>query len=292
MIVYHESVLLKEAVEHLKIKDGRKYIDCTLGDAGHTIEILKNGGLVLGIDQDPQGLERAKARVEEAFNGPNPNFKPVLGNFKNVADLAQANGFERVDGVLYDIGTSFVQLSDVGRGFSFDSTAELDMRMSPDLSLKASDLVNALSEKELTKLIFDYGEDKFAHKIAKAVVKARKEERIQTCRQLTQVIESVVPRFKGVKIHPATRTFQALRIAVNDELNNFDISLSKVATEPLVIPGGRLVIITFHSLEDKLAKVARPGLREILRKPLTASPEEIKANYRARSAKLRVYEKI
>lgn len=284
---YHKSVLLKEAVEHLKVKNGGKYIDCTLGDGGHTLEILRNGGEVLAIDQDPEALKRAKERIGNAASYSNVTF--ANGNFKDIDELAKAKGFLEVDGILYDLGTSTLQLKDMERGFSFDSEAPLDMRMDPDLSVTAQDLVNALPENNLADLIFNYGGEHFARRIAKAIVKARKEKKIEKCNELSYIVDRAIPTKRG-KIHKATKTFQALRIAVNNELENLDTSLSRAAS--LLIPGGRLIVISFHSLEDEISKRERPFLKEVTKKPLMASPEELAENPRARSAKMRVFEKI
>lgn len=283
---YHETVFKKEAVEHLKVKKGGKYIDATLGDAGHTLEILKLGGSVLGIDQDPGAHTRSLERIPEDLRS---NFKGVCANFKDIDKVAAENGFGAVDGILYDLGTSFYQLEEAERGFSFNSDASLDMRMNPALQVSAKDLVNALSEKELTRMLSEYGEEHKARTISKAIVKARKDRPLELCSELAKVIESVSPRRPGDRLHPATKTFQALRIAVNDEIESLETSLSRAAS--LLIPGGRLIIISFHSLEDRKAKDGRPGLKKVFEKPLIPSEEEIKVNPRARSAKLRVWEK-
>ncbi|OGC50255.1 16S rRNA (cytosine(1402)-N(4))-methyltransferase [candidate division WWE3 bacterium RIFCSPHIGHO2_01_FULL_40_23] len=286
---YHTVVMADLAIEHLKIKEKGKYIDATLGDGGHSIKILKRGGLVLGIDQDPNSLSRVTERLANETGSMSERLTLFLGNFKEVEKIAQETGFKPANGILYDLGTSYHQLEEQKRGFSYSSEEPLDMRM--DLSLKASakDLVNGLSEKELSKLIFNYGGEDSAKKIARAIVNARKEKPIERCSELTEIIIGVKKRGEA-KIHPATKTFQALRIAVNDELNNLEISLSRAAA--LLIPGGRLVIITFHSLEDRIAKKVRPSLKALFKVPLVPNREEVLENPRSRSAKMRVFEKL
>ncbi len=289
MTIYHNSVLSKEAAEHLKIIKGARFIDATLGDGGHTIEILRRGGNVLGIDRDPIAIKRTTERLEALESDFLGKYLLIEGNFSEIDKIASGCGFEAVKGILYDLGTSYYQLSDSSRGFSFNADADLDMRMGGG-DIKASDLVNALSEKELTNLIGNFGGERFAGRIARAIVKARKEEKVATTLQLVKIIEQSVPKIKGERLHVATRTFQALRIAVNDELENLKKSLSRAAS--LLAPGGRLVIISFHSLEDKIAKGMRLKLQEVYEKPLAPSVEEQKLNIRSRSAKMRVFEKI
>ncbi|MEK7595162.1 MAG: 16S rRNA (cytosine(1402)-N(4))-methyltransferase RsmH [Patescibacteria group bacterium] len=286
MTIYHQSILVVEVVAHLQVKKGGKYIDATLGDGGHAIEILKLGGKVLSIDLDPDALERAKQRITELNLG--SFWQSFEGNFRDIFQIATNAGFGEVEGVIYDLGTSLLELSDPKRGFSFYSGEPLDMRMSPKLGVTAKDLVNALPEKSLAKLIFTYGEDRFANIIARAVVNARKEKDIVSCKELAELIYSVVPRIKGVSIHPATKTFQALRIAVNDELTNLEVSFG--GAEKLLIPGGKLVVITFHSLEDKIAKSLQSRLKEVAK--VLPSEEEITRNPRSRSAKVRIFEKL
>ncbi|MBI4091163.1 16S rRNA (cytosine(1402)-N(4))-methyltransferase RsmH [candidate division WWE3 bacterium] len=290
MRTYHAPVLLKEAITHLKVKTGGKYIDATVGDGGHTLEILKLGGNVLATDQDPVAVRRFTERYEKLASKTYGKAIAVQGNYKDIDKIAAVEGFERVDGIIYDIGTSFSQLSDDQRGFAFNSRESLDMRMDPNLSVTARDLVAALSQTELTNLLSEYGGERFAGRIARAIVKARKEKPLETCLDLSELILRVVGRSKVSKIHPATRTFQALRIAVNNELEDFQSSLSRAAT--LLIPGGRLVLITFHSLEDRIAKRARPNLKPVFAKPITPTKEEVEVNPGSRSAKMRVYERL
>lgn len=292
-MIYHTPVLLKEALENLRVKKGGKYIDATLGDAGHTIEILKKGGSVLGIEINEGALVRAKKRIEE--KNLSQNFIGILGNFKNIEEIANDNDFNEVSGVLYDLGYSSFELDYGGFGLSFQKDEPLDMRLDKSLGVTAEDLINSLSEKELSNLIFNYSDERMARKFARAIVKARNLKKIQTTLQLAEVIKSVSsPGYERGRIHPATRTFQALRIAVNDEITNLEKSLPRAAH--LLLPGSVIVLITFHSLEDKVAKdfgrSARSSVKEIFEKPITASYEELEANTKSRSAKLRVFEKI
>ncbi len=295
---YHKPVLLKESIENLNIEKGKKYIDATLGDGGHTIEILKKGGVVLGIEINEEALERAKERIEK--EGLSANFTGVLGNFKNIEEIAKTNGFERVSGIIYDLGYSSFELEKSGLGLSFSLDEPLDMRLDRSLGVKACDLLNSLSEKDIANVIYRYSDERLAKRIAKEIVKVRSLKKIQTTRDLVEIIESVTsPGYERGRIHPATRTFQALRIVVNDEIENLEKSLPRAAH--LLLPGSVIVLITFHSMEDKTAKdfgrCARPSVTEISEfegkkgKPVTPSVEEISKNPRSRSAKLRVFKK-
>jgi len=290
---YHKPVLLKEAIDNLKIKKGGKYIDATLGDGGHTVEILKKGGKVLGIEINKEALERAQERINKENLG--SEFNGVLGNFKNIEDIAGENGFSEVNGIIYDLGYSSYELEEGGLGLSFQKDEPLDMRLDKNLGVTAGDLVNSLSEKELSSLIFKYSDERMAKRFAKEIVKARGLKKIQTTAQLAEIIESASsPGYERGRIHPATRTFQALRIVVNDEIANLEKSLPRAAH--LLLPGSVIVLITFHSLEDKVAKEfgqsARSSVKEVFEKPISASFEELDENPRSRSAKLRVFEKI
>lgn len=261
---YHIPVLLNEVLQALSVKPGEKYIDCTFGGGGHSKAIEQAGGIVLGIDQDPE----AQA--------------PVRGNFAHLKEIADMAGFHPVSGVLFDLGVSSHQLETDYRGFSFNKEAKLDMRMDQTIGLTAADLVNAGSEKELANLFFKYGEEQDSRKIAKAIVENRP---IQTTNQLAKIILRVSHRGKNDRTHPATRVFQALRIAVNDELNSLEAALPQALE--LLKPGGKLAVISFHSLEDRIVK-------NFMKKSLLIRPteQEIENNPRARSGKLRVMEKI
>jgi len=289
---YHEPVLLKETIENLNVKEGGKYIDATLGDGGHSLEILKRGGYVLGLDVNEKSLKRARLRIKK--EGLDERFKGVLGNFKNIEKIGKENGFEKVNGIVYDLGYSSYELEELGLGLSFQTDEILDMRLSNSLGVTAADLLNSLNEKDIAKLIYEYSDEKMSRKIAREIVKTRSLKRIQTTKDLVEIINSVsYPGYERGRINPATRTFQALRIVVNDEIENLKKSLPQAAR--LLLPGSVIVLITFHSLEDKVAKEfsrrARPSIKEVYEKPLRPSEEEIERNPRSRSAKLRVFRK-
>ncbi len=290
----HKSVLLQEVIEGLNLKDGDTLLDGTFGGGGHTEAILEKipSVKVIAIDADSEALARGKEKFGNKISFHNTNFR----------NLDKVLGNEKVDGVLLDIGLSSDQLENSGRGFSFMKDEPLlmtfgsheSMKENPSSEVTASDVVNSWEEENLEKIIRGYGEESNARKIARAIVEARKEGVIQTSQQLAKIIESRVPR-RG-KIHPATKTFQAIRIAVNDELGALSEGLSK-GFESLE-KGGRMAVISFHSLEDRIVKqfvrqMAKAGRGKLInKKPITAGEEEIRANSRARSAKLRVIEKI
>lgn len=285
MDTYHIPALLKETIDGLSIKPGGKYIDATLGGAGHTKEILRLGGIVLGIDADIDAIENAKKLNLK-------NLTLVQGNFAHLKQIAQSQNFARVDGILFDLGVSTHQLEEGSRGFSFNTSAPLDMRMDQSLTVTAKDLVNGLNEGELSDLIYKLGEERFAKRIAREIVNARKIRPITTCDELAKVILKARPRSSFDRTHPATRTFQALRIAVNDELNSLKDALPQ-ATD-LLKKGGRIAVLSFHSLEDRIVKnffKENENLKIINDKPTTPSKEETLINPRARGAKLRLAEK-
>lgn len=286
---YHTSVLLQEAVDSLAVSSGKRFIDATMGGAGHTKEILQRGGKVLGIDQDEDALRFVSEQIK------NPNLVVALGNFKDIDTIAKENTFEQVDGILFDLGVSSHQFDEGARGFSFQKEANLDMRMGTSLSVKAADLVNGLTKGELMELFTKLGEEPFAKRIAEEIIKAREIKPIETTTELAQIAIKGYPRGFH-KIHPATKIFQALRIAVNDELNSLKIALPKAVE--LLKKNGRLSVISFHSLEDRIVKeflneCEEKGLGTVVtKKPIVPTEEEIRENARSRSAKLRVFEKI
>ncbi len=290
---YHTSVLLKEAVEALNVTKNGKYIDCTLGAGGHAVEIINKGGFVLGIDIDKDALDFVKENLKSQIS--NLKLKAVLGNFRNIDKIANENKYEKVDGILFDLGVSSHQLDTPERGFSFSKDALLDMRMDQGLSVTAKDLVNGLNKGELYELFTKLGEESFARPISNSIIRAREIKPIETTGELASVIARVYPR-NLKKIHPATKAFQALRIAVNDELNSLKESLPKSVS--LLKSGGRLVTITFHSLEDRIVKdqfnlFESEKLGQVItKKPIVSQEEEVEENTRARSAKLRIFEKI
>jgi 16S rRNA (cytosine1402-N4)-methyltransferase len=309
----HKPVLLWECMEHLNIRPDGTYIDCTLGGAGHSVEIFKtlnDNGSLIGIDQDLFAIETSRKRLEQVNN----HAKLILANknFKFLKDVCQENGIEGVDGILADLGVSSHQLDEAERGFSYQKDAPLDMRMDRTSPLNAEIIVNEYNEHQIKDIIRGYGEEKWASRIASFIVKARKDRRIGTTAELVDIIKAAIPssaRREGP--HPAKRTFQALRIAVNNELE----ILSKTIDDAVSVlkPGGRLCIITFHSLEDRIVKTEfqkkarpctcpsqfpvcvcgnKPQLKVLTRKPILPSQEEMEENPRARSAKLRVAEKV
>jgi 16S rRNA (cytosine1402-N4)-methyltransferase len=324
----HTPVLLAETLDGLQVRQGGAYIDGTLGGGGHTAALLAAGaGRVLGIDRDPAALEAAAARLESDRE----RLALAHGDFRDIGAIAHEHGFAEVAGVLLDIGVSSHQLDAAERGFSFNMDAPLDMRMDPTSGRTAAELVNELPEDELADVIYQYGEERASRRIARRIAERRRTAPITTTVELADLVKRAVGG-KDTRIHPATRTFQALRIAVNDELAALQEALP-AATE-LLAPGGRLAVITFHSLEDRIAKQfmqretaicllpprtfaeacphliekgagprpciyigARdcdyaPRLSPVTSKPITASQAEITTNPRSRSAKLRIAERL
>lgn len=306
----HKPVLLQECIENLNINPDGIYVDGTLGGAGHSIEIVKRlslKGLLIGIDRDEEALKAASEKLKEY-----KNVKYVHGNHDEIKEILEDLGIEKVDGILLDLGVSSYQLDEKNRGFSYMSEeSKLDMRMDRTQSLTAKDIVNTYSEEELTRIMFEYGEEKFARNISKKICEYRKNNVISTTGELVKIIEDSVPGFAKKDGHPAKRTFQAIRIEVNNEIEPL-YNTVKDSIEMLK-PKGRLCIITFHSLEDRAVKNAYQNAKGkctcpkdlpycicgaksqgdiITRKPIIPTDEEQKENSRAKSAKLRVFEKI
>ena len=291
----HVPVLLKEAIEFLNVRAGGTVVDCTLGMAGHSAGIAKllgPKGHLIGFDRDPEALELARTRlgqVSEELGGQAPKVTLVGEAFSSLARHVEPAS---VDGILADFGVSSLQLDEVRRGFSFMADGTLDMRMDTRQGPTAAQVVNEASERELADLIYEYGEERRSRRIARAIVRGRP---VTTTGQLARIVTSAVPAMKQDRIHPATRTFQALRIYVNRELDEIRALLEAAPT--LLKPSGRLVVISFHSLEDRIAKDslregAHRGIWEILtKKPAVAGEEEMDRNPRSRSAKLRAAEK-
>jgi 16S rRNA (cytosine1402-N4)-methyltransferase len=288
---YHIPVLSQEVLKYLSPEKGKTYVDSTLGDGGHTLSLLEKGAQVLGIDYSEESLDRAKIRIEatpwkDSFTG-------ALGNFKNIDKIAEQKGFSQVDGVIFDLGFSSSQLED-GLGLSFNTDVPLDMRLDKTLGVTAADIVNTFPADKLAKIFYRYSGERMSRRFANAIAEARNLQKLQTTKQLAELLESVAPPgYERGRIHPATRVFQALRIIVNDELENLKTALPRAAR--ILLPGGRMIVISFHSLEDKLAKEfghsVQPALEELTAKPVVPSEPEIATNVRSRSAKMRVFEK-
>ena len=307
---HHVSVLLDECIEGLNIKPDGIYVDGTLGGAGHSSQIAKRltTGRLIGIDRDPVALKAAGKRLESYAD----RVTLVHSNFCEIAQVLKDLNIEAVDGILLDLGVSSPQLDDGARGFSYMADAPLDMRMNSEDALNADTVVNTWAYEELKRILYTYGEERYAPQIASAICRRREQNPIRTTLELVDVIRSAMPPAAlREKQHPAKRSFQAIRIAVNDELG----SVEKVMKDaiPCLAPGGRLAVITFHSLEDRIVKTAmaeaskgctcppefpvcvcgkKPKVKLISRKPIVSGKEELDANPRARSAKLRICEKL
>lgn len=306
----HVSVLLNECLEGLNIREDKIYVDCTLGGAGHSSQILKrlsNEGLLIGIDQDNDALTAAKERLKEFSN-----VKYVHNNFYNIDSILEELNIPKVDGILMDLGVSSYQLDERERGFSYMKDAPLDMRMNRENDFSAYDVVNNYSVEELYKVIKDYGEEKFAKKVAQFIVDRRAEKPIETTFELVDIIKAAIPaKARREGPHPAKRTFQAIRIEVNDELRILNKAIEDGVNR--LNKGGRMAIITFHSLEDRIVKLKfreladpctcpkdfpvcicgkTPQVKVITRKAIEPSKQEVEENPRSRSAKLRIVEKI
>ena len=308
--IQHVSVMMDEVIDLLNLKPGGVYVDGTVGLGGHSAAILdktRTDGLLIGVDRDRESLAKAGERLK-SYSG---RARLIHDNYKNLPLTLNRLSIGSVDGVLLDLGVSSWQLLSTDRGFSFQSDAMLDMRMDRTQSRMAADIVNETPESELADIIYRYGEERFSRRIAAAIVNAREIAPVTRCAQLAGIISRVIPMHGHQRIHPATRTFQALRIAVNDELRGLDEFLLEIAG--FLNPGGRLVVIAFHSLEDRIVKRAFRKLAgqcvcdappELCRcdrvisakiltpRPITPGPDELAANPRARSARLRAVEKI
>ena len=306
----HVSVLLNECIEALDIKENGIYVDCTLGGAGHSSHILKNlsiDGMLIGIDQDKDALSAAKDRLENF-----KNVKYVHNNFYNIDVILNELGIEKVDGILADLGVSSYQLDEASRGFSYMQDAPLDMRMNRDNDFSAYEIINNYSEEDLYKIIKDYGEERFAKRIANFIVNKRSEKPIETTFELVDIIKAAIPaKARREGPHPAKRTFQAIRIEVNSELKILNKTIEDGVRR--LNKGGRMAIITFHSLEDRIVKLKfrelenpctcpkefpicvcgkSPSVKVISKKGIAPTEKEVEENPRSRSAKLRIIEKL
>lgn len=306
MEFFHIPVLLSEVLDGLNINPKGTYVDCTLGGAGHSMEIAKrlDGGLLIGFDQDKTAIKTAKERLASY------NTLIINSNFSNIKQELQEHKINEVDGILMDLGVSSHQLDTAERGFSYHENAPLDMRMSSE-GLSAFDVVNEYSEQDLARILFEYGEEKHSRSIARAIVKQRQVSPIETTLELAEIIKTNVPISYRKAKNPAKKSFQAIRIEVNRELEVLKIGLND--SFELLKKGGRMAIITFHSLEDRIVKTVfnewskgckcpkefpicvcgnEPRAKKVTRKPIVASESELEQNNRSRSAKLRVIEKI
>ncbi len=308
----HIPVLLNEAIDGLNIKPSGTYVDGTLGRAGHSSEILKrlnSKGKLICIDQDQEAIDYSEVKLGRISQ----NYQIVKNNFRNIDVVLDEVGIKKVDGFLFDLGVSSPQFDEDYRGFSYNKDAKLDMRMDNENSLTAEKIVNTYSLNDLTKIFREYGEEKFSYQIAKNIVKARSTKPIETTYELVEIIKESKPKSELLKHgHPAKQVFQALRIEVNDELNALEEALEK--TTKFLNVNGRIVVITFHSLEDRIVKkffkkmsviegnrindylnpsdIKTPDFKEINKKVIIASEEEIANNRRSKSAKLRILEKV
>ena len=305
----HKPVLLDESVKGLNIKEDGIYVDCTLGGGGHTEEILKKAtkGKVIGIDQDDYAIERASEKLSSY-----KNFIPVKNNFSKIEEILNELSIDKIDGIIFDLGVSSFQLDIPERGFSYNYDMPLDMRMDKSQTTTARHIVNGYEDNELTRILWDYGEEKWAARIAKFIVEEREQEFIETTGQLVSIIKKAIPKSARQEgSHPAKKTFQAIRIEVNRELEILENTV-KAAVERLN-KKGRICVITFHSLEDRIIKNTfaelnkdcicppefpkcmcehRRKLKIITKKPITPSEEELTENRRAHSAKLRIGERV
>ena len=305
----HKPVMLEQCIEGLNIKKDGIYVDGTLGGAGHSKEILRNlsdKGLLIGIDRDEDALEAAKQNLTEF-----KNVKYIHGNHDDIKEILEEIGIEKVDGILLDLGVSSYQLDERNRGFSYLGENELDMRMDKTQTLTAKTIVNTYKEEDLANIIYEYGEEKFSRTIAKNICIYRKKKEIETTKELVEIIEKSIPKSKQNGGHPAKKTFQAIRIEVNNEIKPLEKTISDCID--VLKPGGRLCVITFHSLEDRAVKNSFNkakgictcpkdlpycvcGAKElgnvINKKPIIASEQEQEENTRSKSAKLRIFEKI
>lgn len=304
----HKPVLLEETIQGLNIKENGIYVDGTLGGAGHSKEILKqlsSEGLLIGIDRDEEALKAARENLKEF-----QNVKYVHGNHDEMVEIFEQLGIQEVDGILLDLGVSSYQLDERERGFSYLGNNELDMRMDKTQSLTAKEVVNTYSEEKLANIIYEYGEERFSRQIAKNICECRKSKEIETTEELVKIIDKSMPAFAKKEGHPAKRTFQAIRIEVNDEIRPLYNTVQTCIKH--LKSGGRLCIITFHSLEDRAVKNAYTDAQGkctcpkdlpycvcgaksegkiINKKPIIATEEEQAENSRSKSAKLRIFEK-
>lgn len=289
---FHKSVLIQEILEGLQVDSGKRFIDATVGGGGHATEIIQRGAQILGIDQDTAAITEST----KCLSGIDPSgeqWKLVHGNFSDIRRIAHVEKFEAVDGVLFDLGVSTYQIKKSGRGFTFEKEEKLDMRMNEkENRYSAYDVVNAVSERELYEIFAQFGEEERAWPIARAIVRARSIKPIQTTTALQKIIAGVYKTKRIHGVNPATKVFQAIRIAVNQELAVLKKAIPDSFT--LVKKGGRIAVISFHSLEDRIVKqlFKQSSMHIVTKKPIRPSQKEIYANPKARSARLRIAQKI
>lgn len=309
MLEYHIPIMLNECMEALKVSKNKLYLDGTLGGGGHTNEILNRGGRVIAIDRDMEAIDYSRARFISLpdFNG---RYTLIKDNFKNVMQVLEENNIDALDGALLDLGISSHQIDDVKRGFSYNNNALLDMRMDRDQYLSALSIINEYSQDELSRIIYTYGEERYARRIAQAIADKRKEGHIETTAELVEIIRKCVPFNKGGG-HPAKKTFQAIRIEVNKELSGLGEAIESIVS--VLRSGARMCVITFHSLEDRIVKQTFKALstdcicdksfpicvcnhkavtRLVESKGIRSGEEEQKSNSRSKSATLRIVEKL
>jgi len=291
----HKPVMIDEAIGFLQLKKGFRVLDATVGCGGHAGFMLQRilpGGLLIGIDKDEKSLEVTKKYLDT----PQKALRLVHANFKDIDKVLKNLGVEKIDAALFDLGISSYQIGDPSRGFSFESDGHLDMRMDLSQNFSAYDIVNTAKREDLERIIRDFGQERYSRRIAAFIVERRKKAAITSTRELSDLIKKALGRrYASQRIHPATRTFQALRIAVNRELDNLEETLDKVLR--FLAPGARLSVISFHSLEDRIVKIRFKEFKKadrgriLTKKPLRPDAEEMRENPRSRSAKLRVLEK-
>jgi 16S rRNA (cytosine1402-N4)-methyltransferase len=305
----HKPVLLDECIQGLNIVSGGIYVDGTLGGAGHSLEIIKklnNTGMLIGVDRDKEAIKAANEKLKQYSN-----YVLIHDNHSNILNILESINVEKVDGILFDLGVSSYQLDEASRGFSYMNDSKLDMRMNQEDKFSAYDVVNGYSEEKLSSIFFEFGEEKYSRIVAKRICEKRKVKPIETTLELVDIIKEAMPKAAlKEKQHPAKRIFQAIRIEVNDELN--DLKQTIVNSVNALKPKGRLLVITFHSLEDKIVKHTYEELQGrctcpkdfpvcicgyksygkiVTKKPIVSTQKELNENHRARSAKLRIFEK-
>ena len=295
---YHIPVMLKEALDYLNLKPGKIIVDATIGTGGHSKAILERilpGGGLIGIDRDQESLDVAQERLKDSSG----SCRFVQGNFLDLDKILEGLNIKKIDGILFDLGISSFQLQDPERGFSFSSDGPLDMRLDRNSYISAYDLINNLNEEEISTLLWNFGQERWHNRIAHLLVQEREKQPITTTLQLANIVFRSIPqrfRHRYSRIHPATRTFQAVRIAVNRELETLESAVNK--SIELLGKGGRICVIAFHSLEDRVIKLAfrsahaNGTIKIITPKPLTPTMSEVEANHLSRSAKMRVAEKL